>query len=508
MPIRFLILFVFTAALITGMVQSVSACSCGPRPAVLDAFEYADEVVIMRVVSLEKIAKPEAKENKDEEEVEEENEGEYVVDGVRTATLMVEKVFKGKLKVREEIVFGQGTGGNCIWTFNEETLGDQFLFYLNRPEKRPDSKSVLWYAVGCGRSRGLAGATEDLLYLENMKKYRGKTRISGSLSGGWEYPDIDVAEKKIKIIGPNKTYETKTDKDGVFELYDLPAGKYFIEPEMPPGWKIDAGYLRYSSSAIGGLYGQPELKTPKQVAIKLEAKRHASINIHFEVENFVRGTVVGPTAKPMSGVCVSLLRTVQAQWGPSDCTNEQGQFEITSIPPGEYVLVANQDDKPSDRQPFRRIYYPNVAEHERATVLRLGPGDVIENIDLFIPKLEETITITGVLRYSDGKPVDKKWIRFVVTKANEKVSGDVNLQTDSAGKFTLRVLKGLTGELFGDEWLLEGLYKNCPKVNELLAKDGSNNTTVRSNVVALTAEENLYDVELTLPFPRCERASQ
>jgi hypothetical protein len=84
----------------------------------------------------------------------------------------------------------------------------------------------------------------------------------------------------------------------------------------------------------------------------------------------------------------------------------------------------------------------------------------------------ETITIQGVLLYSDGKPVVEEWVKFKVTKADEKIDGDVNEQTDSAGRFTLTVLKGLTGELAGKDWLQAGLYKNCPRVDELLAKSG------------------------------------
>jgi len=53
--------------------------------------------------------------------------------------------------------------------------------------------------------------------------------------------------------------------------------------------------------------------------------------------------------------------------------------------------------------------------------------------------------------------------------------------------------------------LLAGLYKNCAKVDELLSKSGSNNLTVQSNVIKLTTEQNLYEVELTLPFPLCEK---
>ena len=53
-----------------------------------------------------------------------------------------------------------------------------------------------------------------------------------------------------------------------------------------------------------------------------------------------------------------------------------------------------------------------------------------------------------------------------------------------------------------------GLYKNCPKVDEILAKNRSNNVTVKSNVVKLTTDQDVFEVELTLPFPRCEKAQR
>ena len=496
--LRCLLFSIFSTALILAATKTANACSCGPRPSVLESFEESDEVVIARAVSVEKV---------------QEKEGEHYVDGVKSTMMVVEKVFKGKLKVRDEIVFGQGNGANCIWTFDDKSVGRQYLFYLRRPDKLshpslPANEAGLWFAFGCGRSRGLGGATEDLLYLENISKLRGKTRVSGMISGGVAYPDIDVEGKKIKIIGPKKTYQTKTDKDGVFEIYDLPPGKYFIEPETPAGWKIDPYWFKYSASVVGNEIGQPEMRSPTQVAVMLEPKKHASIYIVFTVDNSVRGRVLDSTGRAMSRVCVYLLRPGQDEWGPSDCTDERGRFNITEVPEGEYVLVANQDGKPSSREPFPKIFYPNVMERERAAVINVGPGVRVANLDLIIPKLEDTVTISGVLRYSDGKPVVEEWVKFKVTTPNEKVDGDVSEQTDEAGRFTLSVLKGLTGELAGEYWLLKGLYKNCPKVDELIAKSGRNNVTVHSNIIKLTTEQDMYEVELTLPFPQCEKAKE
>ena len=73
---------------------------------------------------------------------------------------------------------------------------------------------------------------------------------------------------------------------------------------------------------------------------------------------------------------------------------------------------------------------------------------------------------------------------------------------------TLRVLKGLTGELASAELLWKSQYKDCSKHDELLAKSGEDNVTIYTNIIELTTEHDLYDVELTFPFPRCKKAKE
>src|SRR5262245_3406310 len=186
--LQWLLFSVLSSPFFLGLTHTVHACQCGRQPTVLEAFDESDEVVILRAISVEKVK---------------DSEDEHYVDGVRTTTLIVEKVFKGNLKVRDEIVFGQGGGADCIWTFDEESIGRRYLFYLTRPEKLTDRSYLpskdpgLWFGFGCGRSAGLGGATDDLLYLEKIKKVRGKTRISGTI-GEWNGPDIDVEAKTIK----------------------------------------------------------------------------------------------------------------------------------------------------------------------------------------------------------------------------------------------------------------------------------------------------------------------
>ena len=491
--LKHLLLLLPATALLFFVTESAIACSCGAQPTLLEAFEFADEVVVLRVVAVEKV------ENKPPR---------YYVNAVRSTTMVVEKVFKGNLKVSEQIVFGQGSGADCIWTFSEQSVGHQLLLYLQRPERHANDSfhasidPSFWLAFTCGRSGGVDGS--DFLYLDNMRKVKGKTRIAGSLDAR-SNSDVNLDGKTVKIIGPKKVYETKTNKNGVFEIYDLPPGKYVVEPEIPKGWKIDPVYGRYSLDVPYEEYLRRERAWKKRVELTLEPKKHAEVEFLLEPDNFVRGRVLGPKGTPLPGVCVNLLQREEDTSYERGCTDEQGRFEITSIPKGDYVLVANQDGKFSIREPFRKTFYPNVTERERAAIISIVPGQILEDIDVVIPQLEETITIEGVLRYSDGKPVPDYGINFKVTKKDNKVDGDVYAKTDSQGRFTLSVLKGVQGELSSDAYVSAGSFINCPKVDELIAKSGRDSVNVFTNKIEVTAEENLYNIELTLPFPLCDK---
>lgn len=157
-------------------------------------------------------------------------------------------------------------------------------------------------------------------------------------------------------------------------------------------------------------------------------------------------------------------------------------------------------------------------------MITIGPGETVNDINIVVPKLEATITIQGVLRYSDGKPVVEARVSCKANSADKSIRGDVSELTDSNGRFSLKILKGLSGELSGEDWVIEGHYKNCPKVDELLAKNGNDNvqignnepearrsyraTTIQSNIINFEATQNFYNLEPTLPFPRCEKTKE
>lgn len=378
--------FIFSLIFIFS-VKSADACSCGPTPTVLESFDGSDQVVILKAVSVEKTK---------------EGEDNYAVDGVKATKMVVEKVYKGTLKVGDQINFVQGGGADCIWTFNEKSIGEKYLFYLDSPKRKSD----LWSGFGCGRSGNVEGAANDLLYLDNLSKVRGKTRIAGEFEcWSGECPPVDG--RKVEIIGKNKTYHTKTNKNGIYEIYDLPAGEYFIEPEVPNGWKVSNYYLRYSRSFIGDAE-VPRDKPLKQFPILLEDKKHASLDFHLEINNSISGKIFDPNGKPMKGVCIKAVSTELAAGdyrGHSDCTEADGSFSISEVSPDNYILVVNDDGKIDSDEPFGTLFYPGVVERDKAAIVSIRAGEFLKDINVQIPAFEEIITVEGRFLYADGKPV-------------------------------------------------------------------------------------------------------
>lgn len=461
-----------------------NACSCGQTPPVLDSFENSAQVVIVRVLSLDK--------SKDESKFE-------GYGGINSTKTIIEKVYKGNVKVGDEMIFAQGGGSDCVWTFSDKDINKEFLFYLDSSDKG----SKIWVAYGCNRSNFLEYAGDDLLYLNKIEKVRGKTRISGKV----EFQEDDLMSVKgitIRIIGSSKNYKAITDQNGVYEIYDLAPGKYLIEPDIPDGWRVDFFWFNYSPS----IDIKRKVHKPEQIPIILKNRRHASLDFHFEIDNAFSGKIISPDGKPMRNVCVTATPINNNNQGSRkfDYTNEDGKFKITQLPKGSYILVINEEGKLSSRQPFSTFYYPNVFEKDKADILLIGTGNHIENLDIVAPQSVETITIEGRFLYADGKPVDDGFVQFKADKSSSDINGDDHIDIDESGRYSIKVLKGVKGKLYGFKYSFVGEYENCPQIDELVRKAGGSVPEIKTEVLEIDSEKDLENVELKYPFTSCKKA--
>lgn len=348
---RIFVLFFFLVSFFGLRFTAATACVLLPLPTVLDEYKRADVVITARVVSTEKTKEPDP----------DHLNNHY-------ATMVVQKVFKGKVKVQDALRFASGNGIDCLWRFDEKDIGREFLLYLDAPDEASD----FWY-VGQGRSHRVSYAANDLLYLNNVDKVRGKTRVSGNL-----YADFPVAGKNVRIIGKNKTFQTVTDEHGVYEVYGLPPGKYLIAPEIPDAWIID----REASSPT---VSERPMQSKSQKAFTLRAKRHAVIDFAFKIDNALEGHVYDQKGRPLADARIALMPEKDGVGASSTFIDEEGRFKFESVSAGKYKLMV-YDDKPDGGRITRASDYdPQKSKLLTTLTVNLKHGESIRDLKISVP---------------------------------------------------------------------------------------------------------------------------
>jgi hypothetical protein len=474
-----------TLTVFVATVQTTTACVCLRSPTILIEYERSHTVIVARAVSVEK--------------------SERSLYGIAFIKMTIEKVFKGNFRVGDEIVFAQAQT-DCGWDFQEKDLGRQFLFYLDGRRNEANA----WYVGGCGRSRGLELAADDLLYLENIDKVRGKMRLSGTLSyaqapvlEGEEWILKPLGHRKVHLIGEKKTYELVTNPQGLYEIYDLPAGIYKVELEPIKGWKID--HTEQSK--------RPEYVRSKDIEFQVvvETGKIAYLDITYGIKNTIRGKVLDLSGNGIKSVTVCLIPTqgnAASFWGTD--TDKKGKFEINDVPPGNYFLTI-QGEKNKDDKPFARFYYPNVSEREKASIIAIGAGDVKENINIYdykkpipvAPVIEEFVRIEGNVSFKNGEPVIVEVVEFKADIASARVDNSTYAYTDSKGRFSLNIPKGLKGKLYSRMPAYVGRFENCPEYDELVRKTVDGRGEISTDAIDIRADENLSEIKLKYSVPYC-----
>ncbi len=478
--------------------SDVFACSCGPRPTVLDSFESANLVVAARLVSVE---------------ITREKEGEYDIHHIRSSTMVVSKVYKGNVKQGQTLKFAQGGGADCIWTFDEEDVDREFLFYLgeyshgDRLDPNEDERVEMMYsAVSCGRSNSITGATDDLSYLNNLEKVKGKTRVAGTIGAWWTPDEFNRGGINITIRDRKKTIvKTKTDAKGFFEIYDIPPGEYFLDVGTPFGWKINDYMLEQAATGFEPYHPRSKRVGLNQIPILIKKGGHVSLDLLFDIDTAITGRVLSPLGKPMKNVCLTAVSTKLEKndlRGRFDCTNEKGEFVIDEMSAGNYILVVNKEGLIDEHQPFGKLYYPGVPDLESAGVITVEPGKYSTGVTIQIPQLVELVEVKGRFLFSDGKPVGNEWVDFYPDDKNK--FDEMRTKSDGSGNFVFRIPKGATGKISGEISTYRGKFEDCPKLESIIEATGRTFLAVKSSVASANSLVPPSQLEISLPFPFCE----
>lgn len=236
--------------------------------------------------------------------------------------------------------------------------------------------------------------------------------------------------------GGPEGFGARIQPDGSYRIYRLEPGTYFVRL-IADGYPMVL-YRPQESSEQTSIIGPG---APVSVLPKAETP-----GIDFKVPKLgaITGKVVDETGRPLPFSQLRALVAIPGEGsnGPRMMprgigrSDERGEYRISSLEPGEYLLVVEQ--APAVRianfidhtDPFRDIplptyettYYPGVEDQAAATSIRIGPGEEKHGID-FRLKPSGGYSISGTFLLPDGSPAAESVVIF--SKSAESEGGTI-----------------------------------------------------------------------------------
>ncbi|HTS78184.1 MAG TPA: carboxypeptidase regulatory-like domain-containing protein [Bryobacteraceae bacterium] len=208
---------------------------------------------------------------------------------------------------------------------------------------------------------------------------------------------------------PRSWATTRSDGSGQFQFTGLPAGNYDLHAN-----KAGAG------TAIYGAAGTRE--TGKIIELA-EGETILGLKLRFIHSATVSGRVVDSDGDPIAGTQVSLRRysrnfgqRVLVNAGPVSTADDRGEYRISNVQPGQYLLFAGHSQfsmgrpivggrgtSQPDQAPNLLIsqFYGGASDPKDAAVLTIKDGDVLSGMDFTLisqPAVRIHGHINGVLQ--------------------------------------------------------------------------------------------------------------
>jgi hypothetical protein len=149
------------------------------------------------------------------------------------------------------------------------------------------------------------------------------------------------------------------------------------------------------------------------------------VNFYVTDNGRITGRVIDADGQPVPRMMVDLVPATQAD---SDrphsmfvSADDEGRFELKFVPPGNYLLgirLTGLNGAESVATAYPQSYYPGVAKASDATVISIGEGTALKDVNLrLLPRLVKRV-ISGKVVFPDGRPAAKaSVIHFETTYA-------------------------------------------------------------------------------------------
>jgi len=140
-------------------------------------------------------------------------------------------------------------------------------------------------------------------------------------------------------------------------------------------------------------------------------------------------------------------------------TAANGNFIFDKIPPGEYTLSINFDEKPTELSPYPTYFYPKVSNRALAKIFEIYADTRIKNLIFQLSPPLAKRKIVGKVFGKDGKPAANVYValRDVEGDKEDAFLGFSPIKTDAGGNFALAGFETRKYQIFAV--LLEGSDK-------------------------------------------------
>jgi hypothetical protein len=202
--------------------------------------------------------------------------------------------------------------------------------------------------------------------------------------------------------GPNGMLAAITDADGAFSFTELPAGRYHVQASRP----------RY----VDAMLGARRPSSPGRPLELADGQKIENVTLSLSPAGAISGRVVDELGEPVAGARVAALRamtrkgTLQfAPQGNSDETDDTGAYRLHGLPPGAYVVTAQDHGmrvgfnvSATSAAGFAPTFFPNTPIAADAQAIEVAPGgEAVADISLVVARLT---TVNGSIVNAAGAP--------------------------------------------------------------------------------------------------------
>jgi protocatechuate 3,4-dioxygenase beta subunit len=290
-----------------------------------------------------------------------------------------------------------------------------------------------WAQVGFrGQFPGGGQGPRGMRGMRDTAPVTGTSVLRGRIVGGESGQPLRRALVRLTGDEMREGKIASTDEQGLWEITDLPAGRYQLSASK-------AGFVTLQ-------FGQ---RRPFEQGRPIDLKDGQTLeNVNFNLPRggVIAGRISDEFGEPVAEAMVMAMRyryfNGQRRLVPAgrfSSTDDEGSFRIYGLAPGEYYLSATlrtamfgaQDS--GSRSGYAPTYYPGTGSAQQAQKVIVGLGAEVSGIAFSLLPVK-TARITGTATDSQGKPMAGAFVQLIESSGDSGGGGAFFMSFGGGGR--------------------------------------------------------------------------